>query len=316
MVRPVFIIGTGRCGSTIVQELLAKHPDVAFISNLDSAIPGANLKGRWNNAVYRSFPRGFSSRDTPYLKHLRFTLRERLHYGPSEAYALFSRQVSPLISAPHRDLTAQDVTPWLERRLRRFVEERAEAQRRSVFMHKFTGWPRADFLKAVFPDARFVHVVRDGRAVASSLVQRPWWKGYLGVPGWGFGPLPPEYEREWKESGEDYVVLAGLEWMVMLDAFEIAQERVPSADWMTVRYEDFVEAPRRWAEAVAGFAGLPWTDGFEREVERATFTRARRDAYVADLTAAQRAALERMLARHLGAYGYVDARAGSAHDLE
>lgn len=302
--RPVFIIGTGRCGSTLIQELLAKHPDVAFISNVDTTFSGLNSKGRWNNPLYRRFPRQFANRDTPYLKHLRFTLRERLHYGPSEGYSLLSRQVSPLVSSPHRDLTADDVTPWLERRLREFVADRVRAQRRPVFLHKFTGWPRAGFLKAIFPDARFVHVIRDGRAVASSLVQRPWWKGYLGVPGWGFGALPESYEREWRSSGYSYVVLAGLEWMVMMDAFEAAKARIPEEDWMDLRYEDFVDEPRRSAEALVRFSGLPSSREFDREVGRREFSRARLNAYDRDLTSHQLAALQHVLSDHLRALGY------------
>jgi hypothetical protein len=302
--RPVFVIGTGRCGSTLVQELLAKHSDVSFISNVDTTFPALNSKGRWNNPIYRRFPRQFASRDTPYLKHLRFTLRERLHYGPSEAYALLGRQVSPLVSSPHRDLTADDVTPWLARRLREFVSDRVRAQRRPVFLHKFTGWPRAGFLKAIFPQAKFIHVVRDGRAVASSLVQRPWWKGYLGVPGWGFGALPEPYEREWKSSGYSYVVLAGLEWKVMMDAFDVAKTLTPQEDWMDLRYEDFVEAPRRCAEALVRFSGLSWNEAFDREVARRTFSRARLGAYEKDLTPAQLTALERVLSDHLRIHGY------------
>src|SRR3989442_1173581 len=48
----LFIIGTGRCGSTIVQEMLTRHPDVAFVSNVDEFASRLNLKGTWNNFVY------------------------------------------------------------------------------------------------------------------------------------------------------------------------------------------------------------------------------------------------------------------------
>jgi len=33
-----FVIGTGRCGLTEVAELLARHPDVGFVSNLDDKL--------------------------------------------------------------------------------------------------------------------------------------------------------------------------------------------------------------------------------------------------------------------------------------
>ena len=187
----LFIVGTGRCGSTLVQELIARHRQVGFISNVDSISGAFDPKGRANRFLYGSTPSGLGRRDRSYLKSLRFTLGERVHFGPSEAYKIIRRQIGPTnYSEPFRDLTEADVTPWLEARFRSFFEERAEAQDANVFMHKFTGWPRARFIDAVMPNARFLHIVRDGRAVASSIVQRPWWKGYLGVPGWGFGELP------------------------------------------------------------------------------------------------------------------------------
>jgi hypothetical protein len=41
-----FVIGTGRCGSTLVQEVLARHPQVGFVSNLEDKLPTLNLLGR------------------------------------------------------------------------------------------------------------------------------------------------------------------------------------------------------------------------------------------------------------------------------
>ena len=53
-VRYLFIIGTGRCGSTLVQELIAQHPDVGFISNVDMALAPFNPKGRANRLLTRA----------------------------------------------------------------------------------------------------------------------------------------------------------------------------------------------------------------------------------------------------------------------
>ena len=84
---------------------------------------------------------------------------------------------------PFRDLTADDAAPWIERRVRAFFDGRAQEQGRPVFMHKFTGWPRARLLAAVFPEAKFVHVLRDGRSVANSYVQVPLLAGVPRRPG-------------------------------------------------------------------------------------------------------------------------------------
>jgi Sulfotransferase family len=296
----LFIIGTGRCGSTIVQEMLTRHPDVAFVSNVDELLSRFDLKGTWNNLAYRRIPQRFTQRDrvVPTL------VQTRLHFGPSEAYRLIERRVSHTVSEPFRDLTERDVTPALERRFRRFVDARVGAQRRPLFLHKFTGWPRARFLQEIFPEARFVHVVRDGRAVASSLLQRPWWRGHLGVPDWGFGPLPDDYSKEWEESGRSLVALAGLEWKVLIDAADEARAQVPEDRWMDVRYEDFVEEPRGHVERILDWVGLPWTREFERSFSRYSYGRHRKAAYVRDLHPSQVELLDRLLEDHLRTLGY------------
>ena len=41
-----FVLGTGRCGSTLVHELVARHPDVGFLSNLEDRVPLPAAAGR------------------------------------------------------------------------------------------------------------------------------------------------------------------------------------------------------------------------------------------------------------------------------
>ena len=157
--RFAFMLGSGRCGSTIVGQVVAMHPDVGFIANVDDRLAGFNRKGRLNNRIYRSLP-------APLQKqggrrggggHGRLTAGVRsVAMTPSEGYRLLDRHVSPMLSKPCRDLVAEDASAWLSDRLRAFFEQRADAQGRSLFLHKFTGWPRAGLLHAVFPEARFV----------------------------------------------------------------------------------------------------------------------------------------------------------------
>jgi hypothetical protein len=287
----VFVLGTGRCGSTLVHELLARHPDVGFVSNLDDRLSFLGLKGRWNPAMYRRVP--------PAL-----TRKGRVRFGPSEGYSILASRVSPLIATSFRDLTADDATPWLAVRFRRFFEDRARAQGKRVFVHKFTGWPRARFVHEVLPEARFVNVVRDGRAVANSLLQMPWWRGYRGISEWGFGELPEGYAREWEASGRSFVLLAGLQWKVLMDAFEEAKEAIPAGRWLDVRYEDFVGDPGGYTEELLRFVGLSWTAAFRRTFRRHRFDTARTDAYRRELSPADVDALTASLGAHLGRYGY------------
>jgi hypothetical protein len=287
--RYVFIVGSGRCGSSLLQELLCRHPEVGFMSNLDDLAPAATASGRANRAIYPRIP--------PAL-----TRKGRVRFAPSEGYRALADEVSPLVCTPGRPLSAADGMPWLARRLRVFFDRRAQAQNGRVFIHKFTGWSRVGLLAAVFPEAAFVHVIRDGRAVAGSLVQMPWWTGAADPA--LLRQLSPSDVTAWRESGESFPLLAGLEWKAVVESHEDHRRDLPAERWLDLRYEDLITAPQETLGRALEFCGLPWNDAFDRQVERHRFAAPRSTAYRDELGASDLALLERHLGLTLSRYGY------------
>jgi hypothetical protein len=288
--RYAFVIGTGRCGSTLVHDVLARHHKVAFLSNVQDSLALLDPNGRFNNILYRRAPAR--------LGELR-----RVPGAPSEAYRVLDRRASPILSRPFRDLTAEDATPWLVGRVRKFFDECARAQAKPIFLHKFTGWPRAGFLQQVFPRARFIHIVRDGRAVANSWLQMPW-APYGGPALWSWGPLPAGDEEQWERSGRSFVVLAGLGWKVLIDAFEEARAKISPDLWLEMRYEDVVANPRASFSTMLSFLGLEWDRRFEAWFARYSFESNRNNAFQRDLRPADCALLDAVLEEHLARYQY------------
>lgn len=286
-----FIVGTGRCGSSLVHEILSRHEDVGFISNVDDNFPVLGSLGRFNNALYGATGGAY-------------TRKGRLRFAPSEAYKLISREVSPIYENSSRDLEQRDVSPWLKKRFRDFFSSRALAQGKACFLHKYTGWPRMGFFAEIFPEARFVNVVRDGRAVANSWLQMPWWGGYRGPENWLWGMIEGEYRAEWLEANESYVTLAGISWKVLMGAFEIAAQRLPRDRYMEIRYEDFLEAPEDTLKSVVDFLGMRWTDRFKRILASQKLDGSRSRAFERDLTPSQLLELESSLSSTLARYGY------------
>ena len=217
---------------------------------------------------------------------------------------MLDREVSPVLSIPFRDLVAEDASPWLAERLRTSFERRKQAQRADVFMHKFTGWPRVGFLNEVFPESAFINVVRDGRAVALSWLQMPWWQGYRGPEQWQWGPLPQPYAQEWAEADQSFVVLAAILWKLLIDAFERARTTLGGKQWLDVRYEDVLADPRAHFASMLEISGLEWTPAFERGFQRYEFRQGRLDAFRRDLDAKSVDLLETSLSAHLERYGY------------
>lgn len=285
----VFVVGTGRCGSTMLEEVLCRHPDVGFISNVDDRFRLPASLTRWNNLLYRRF----SSTAIPHKQ-----------FVPSEAYALLDREVSPILSTCMRDLNEHDAGPWLSERVRACFARRATAQDTLAFLHKFTGWPRARFLHRAFPSARFIHVVRDGRAVANSWLQVPWWRGFGGPENWQWGPLPPDLARQWEDADRSFAVLAGLLWRMLMDAYDAARDALPTESWLEVRYEDVAARPEEEFRKMLDFCGLGWCEEFDRGFARQRFSVSRVDAFRRDLDPYELARMTEAIAPALMARGY------------
>ena len=59
-----WVLGTGRCGSTLIHEILARHPAVGFLSNVEDRAVLPPWAGRWNNAAFRRVPPAFTTKSS------------------------------------------------------------------------------------------------------------------------------------------------------------------------------------------------------------------------------------------------------------
>ena len=289
--KATFIVGTGRCGSTLLHEILAKHEEVSFFTNFEDNHKKLVFPGNWGGALYRK-------------NHLALTKAGRKRFAPTEAYQLIARNVSPIYVRPYRDLTADDLTPWMKERFYNFFHQHYKKYGKPAFIHKYTGWSRIGFFSDIFPEAKFIHIVRDGRAVASSWLQMRWWGGYEGIDNWLWGPLSDADREEWDDSGNSFVTLAGLSWRMLMDSYDHSSSALEEDRYLMIRYEDFLKSPVEQMERVLKFSGLEWTKSFESQFNRFDIRKSRQRAFEKDLTSGQLKALEKCLSEKLNKYGY------------
>ncbi len=288
-----FVLGTGRCGSTLAHEVLCRHTGVDFFSNLEDLSPIFRRLNQWNGALLRALPPTASQKG-------------RLRFAPSEGYRALDRASLQMLTDPYRDLQANDLTPWMRQRLYEVILGNREREPDKVFLHKFTGWPRAMLLNQVFPEAKFVHVVRDGRAVANSWLQMPWWQGHRGATGWQFGSVPTSMHEEWVAAGESLPALAGIAWKLLMKAHDDAKFQFGNIRWLDVRYEDMVAQPETVIGQILDFFDMPGTDSFARQIARYEFSAGKVDAFRRDLGDEHTAMLTRLLEPELAAWHYLD----------
>jgi hypothetical protein len=286
MPQYTFIIGAGRSGSSILHELLGYHPEVGWMSHLCDAHPLQPERNR----------RALEAMRLPLVGG---TLRR--WYEPHECYRFFD-VAYPGFSAPMRDLGRGDVTD----RAASSIRDRLAAvttSRRDHLVVKITGWPRIGFLAELFPEARFIHLVRDGRAVANSLLQVPWWHGWKGPENWRFGPLPDPYLEEWLRLDRSFVALAAIEWKLIMDAVSSARTEVRPEQVMDVRYEELCAAPQATMTRILSHAGLSMEPPLARAMERDPL-RSRNAKWREDLGPHNAGIVTSVLEDALAAHGY------------
>lgn len=289
--KPIILVGTGRCGSTVFHRLLATHPRLMWLSGFAYQFPS---RPGWNR-------RAVEAMGNPLMRRLFgrwIRANEQYHFWDLHTHGCFSE--------PCRDLVGGDVTARMKKQLLGAFDAMLTA-RRDRLLIKITGWPRIGFLDEVFEDARFVHILRDGRSVASSLLHVGFWRGWYGPQGWRAGLLSPEDQAIWEAYDRSFVALAGLEWRIQMRAIDAARRQLDPARFIEVKYESFCEQPMETYRRVLDFAELPSSPEFEREVEAASI-RSMRDRWRDDLTPAQQTLLDDLLADDLRRYGYDPAR--------
>lgn len=290
----VFVISYGRSGSTILVDMLSRHPEIGFVSNLDDRF--CWLPSAWqscNAKVYQHLPQHFTAKG------------RLLRFAPSEAWRLLEREVSPIIAGARRPLTAEDASPWLTARLREFFESRAAIQGRPFFVHKLTGWPHVGLLRAAFPAAKFVHIVRDGRAVADSDLRTAWWPGFAGPTALLGDALPPEDNEAWLASGRSHAVLAALVWRLAMRETRTARAAVPSSSWIDVRFEDLLSDRELVFKRLEAFADLPPSPSFDAWVRRTVLHEDRQDGFRRHLSPEIVDRVEAAVADELSCWGYL-----------
>jgi hypothetical protein len=232
-----FILGPARSGTTLLYKGLCLHRDVAFISNWSARFPGLpavavlNRAARWlpSHATRAWFGGGSNA----YVYGTSRSLRDRLFPTPVEGEPVYTRAGVQRPGGPAPAAIDPEVALPAA-----FAAIRTMGDGSCLVSKRIANNLRIPLLQRVFPDARFVVLVRDGRAVADSLSRVDWWERSFV---WWYGGTP----QRWRAEGRDPWEMCGRNWVEELAAIDEGLRAVPEDQVMRLRYEDLVERPTR-----------------------------------------------------------------------
>ncbi|HEV2496030.1 MAG TPA: sulfotransferase [Terriglobia bacterium] len=225
----VFIVGCPRSGTTLLQRMVNAHPQIAitpeshWIPHLYQKLWAVTSAGVIEHKLVRElgkhpkFARLGIGREE--LKKL-----ERLsRNGHPLTYSSFVTAIFDLYGKAQGKPLAGDKTPDYVRRI--------------------------DVLHELWPEARFVHVIRDGRDVCLSM--REWPKVH---------PKPGDFVT-WKD---DPVSTAAWWWGFNVRLGRDAGRPLGSGQYYELRYEALVTRPREEVQQLCAFLGLPFDEAMVR----------------------------------------------------
>ena len=240
MKRPIIIFGTGRSGSTLFAQIMSCADEVVYPSQITSKLPRLLFLSR----LYLRFS-----------KTRIFGRLARRMIRISEAYP-FWNSICPEFVEPKEDMT-EELAKALDIERIRGAMEKLAIRSESRLLFKITGWPRMGFLREVFPDAIYVHVIRDGRAVSNSLIKSNFWDGHLGPDKWRLGRLPEKQRTIYENSDKSQIALAGVYWNTLMERAMYDIEKY-SPELLEIRYEELCREPIKFTREAFAFCGLKW----------------------------------------------------------
>lgn len=213
---PFFVVGTGRCGSTLLQSMLMSHPEVRM--------PPETQYFEQLDPVRLGFTDPIPPGEAGAYLDRALTERARMFLGAADgAVGAYADAVRGGL------LHARDQFLWICDRLSEETPGRRLGEKTPQH------WMFIDRITGIFPDARFVHLVRDPRDVVAGLLEMDWWNT----------GSARKTARHWRRT---------------VEAAERARRTHGGDRHTIVRYEDLIVEPEPVLRALCDFLGLDFSD--------------------------------------------------------
>jgi len=166
-INPIFIIGCPRSGTTIIGKFFEYNSKTYFFNEVNIWEENETLKIKLWQSIRKIIPA------TMFIRKIHWYTTQLLR-----SIRIMEEETS------HR-LTENDLTEEMIEQVK-YILKRDLSSEKTLVIKSAVNSLRIPFIKKLFPQARFIHIIRDGRDVTCSLAKgnegRAWM--YLKPPNW------------------------------------------------------------------------------------------------------------------------------------
>ncbi|HEX6253416.1 MAG TPA: sulfotransferase [Nitrososphaera sp.] len=244
-IKPILIIGAPGSGTTLLYQTLSSHRDLAYITH-NMLRAGIRKHGRLLGDRRKAL----------------FILQNLIHRDPASTLPHEADAFWMTYFGYYDYMTENDYTEEMAAFFRKKLLAVQNLWGRPRFVNKnLQNCFRVRLLNAIFPDAKFIHIIRDGRAVVFSILNKKEKGATSPILLVGFKDiLGDKYQPERSELYNN-----GLAWAEYVrkarEASAVAQGR-----YYEVRYENLVRDPYNELRNIVDFCELNWYSKFEKKI--------------------------------------------------
>lgn len=205
--EPIFIVGTQRSGTTLLRLILNAHPDIAIPEEARFFTPLLTPQ-----RIKRVLAGAELQKLVSYLR-------------ANEQFKLWNFDREPFLN----DLANRD-SATLAEIMNLMFSSYAACEGKTRWGDKSLFFGSMQLLYEMFPRARFIHIVRDGRDVFDS------WRSM--------------------DPSKGHPAVMALDWRHKLASIEKSIAQLPDSNTLTLRYEDLVSQPEDMVRSICTFLGI------------------------------------------------------------
>jgi len=241
--KPIFIIGVPRSGTTVLDGILGQHPEIGWFSRrtLEKILSKEFLK-------------------FVYLRRRIFEMR-KYDYPIDDFGPRFFTTVQPPVEAGYlwdeifsgswNVRITDDKVPFLKKIIIKTLVE----DKKTRFLAKYPKLSiHISLIMKIFPDAKFIHIIRDGRAVVNSMIERSKENkyGYFGIPLGGLNQI--------HMISNDKIKKHALQWKLVIEKIKSDSKNLNPKQFLELKFEDFVVTPEQHLKKITEFCELEQFD--------------------------------------------------------
>lgn len=292
--QPIFIVGHWRTGTTLLHELLVLDERYTAPTNYECLVPHHFLLTEWV-APWIEFlvsrHRAMDNMDLS-LRHPQedeFALCMRGHPSLYQTIAFPNRSPEYPEYLDLGQLTPRELNAW-KHSLFRFVQHVYFRRRKRVILKNPPHSCRIKVLLELFPEAKFIHIVRDPYVVFPSTIhlRRSMYRKH--------GLQRPTF------TGLDELVLAT--YIELYRKLDEGRKLVDPSRFYELRYEDLIDDPEGQMRRLYEYLGLGRFERYQPSLRQYLAEHAGYQTNIYELDAEQRAIVTQRWGEVIDRYGY------------